>query len=143
MGSDMVNILVGEAPDKQSFSMHKDLLTVHSGYFRDWFTNNFYETSVCDSTISLPFISPAQFALFNTWLYLGELKTGQAIWNRWMNTDYYEVAVWSYGSLDIFSKLLHFQTTTCSIFEGGTDQATGQRLEFLMPHIESPRRGRC
>lgn len=60
-----MDIWVG--PDKQIFSIHRDLLALHSGYF----ANRFREL-MDDENILLPRVNLAIFATFHSWIYSGD-----------------------------------------------------------------------
>lgn len=56
---------------KQSFSVHKDLLTLYSGYFREKLRDG-----KDDAQVLLAEMSPPEFAVFVSWLYSGSLDLG-------------------------------------------------------------------
>ncbi|KAF4635823.1 hypothetical protein G7Y89_g2264 [Cudoniella acicularis] len=65
--SEMTTIFVGK--EKRSFSAHKDLLALHSAYFR----NRFLDAHNDDDKITLPNFKPYIFADFHSWLYSGQI----------------------------------------------------------------------
>jgi len=69
--SDTVIVFVGN--DEQTFNVHKDLLCLHSTYFRNWLHGT-EDTKLC-----LPGVEPLCFADFTSWIYSGAvLKTGKS-----------------------------------------------------------------
>jgi hypothetical protein len=59
--------LIFVGADKKVFKVQKELLTLHSGYFR-----NRIDSKKADNKLSLPDVKPSGFAEFVSWLYAGE-----------------------------------------------------------------------
>ena len=81
--SEIVVIFVGEKAEKQPFFVHKDLIALHSHYFRYHFHSG--QLSLPDSEeekkIILPQYKASVFADFNSWLYSGDFLHVGSAWN--------------------------------------------------------------
>jgi hypothetical protein len=60
-----MTVFVGK--ENQPFTIHKDLLILHAGYFR-----NFFHDAADDTKVALPNIKPSLFIDFISWLYTGK-----------------------------------------------------------------------
>ncbi|KAI5257060.1 hypothetical protein E4T42_01325 [Aureobasidium subglaciale] len=71
----LVTIEVG--PNEQVFSIHKDLLSFYSDYFRGAFENGFKEA--VEGKMSLLDEDPETFYIFNTFVYTRGLRNAQGL----------------------------------------------------------------
>jgi hypothetical protein len=75
VGSSVLHFIVGPKEQEQTFSIHKNLLTLHSGYHRNYFQKRNSEDDNADEVYRHPEIQPEIFAYFYTWLYGGNPST--------------------------------------------------------------------
>lgn len=81
--NEFVNVEVGV--DKEVFTVHKDLLTRCSPYFKVAFEGKFREAT--EKAIPIPHVTTTQFRLFLDWLYFQRLppletQVGSENWNN-------------------------------------------------------------
>ncbi|TVY15019.1 hypothetical protein LARI1_G006903 [Lachnellula arida] len=71
MGTEMVNIYVGEGDDKEHFHVHKELLCNKIPYFEKMFKGGFQEATTNEARFSED--NPESFGLLLGWVYEGSL----------------------------------------------------------------------
>ncbi|KAI4627405.1 uncharacterized protein J4E87_003968 [Alternaria ethzedia] len=69
-GCDLLTIHVGQDERARTFSIHSDLLTARSTYFKDFFSNDADQKS-----FDLPEINPRAFALYFQLIYTGRIPS--------------------------------------------------------------------
>lgn len=67
-----MHLVVGPDKEEQTFSIHKNLLTLHCGKYRKYFHKQNSEDDNADEEYRHPKILPEAFAYFYTWLYGGD-----------------------------------------------------------------------
>jgi hypothetical protein len=71
MGTQVVSVVVGVGPEREQFTIHKDLLCWVSPFFNNAFNGQSAEAS--SSTMHLKVEKPSHFKIFVEWLYHGKL----------------------------------------------------------------------
>jgi hypothetical protein len=72
-GNEVVTITVGlEDNSSRTFTLHKNLICMHSDYFRKAFTSTYKEGN--DGHMNLPEDWPESFEVFYGWLYSGQVE---------------------------------------------------------------------
>ncbi|THY39224.1 hypothetical protein D6C97_10372 [Aureobasidium pullulans] len=87
-------VVVEVGPEKQAFSIHKDLLCFYSDYFRGAFDSSFKEAA--EGKLSLPTEDPAIFDIFNGFIYTRQLRDATDV--KGPNLSFITlVALWIFG----------------------------------------------
>ncbi|THY80361.1 hypothetical protein D6C92_10628 [Aureobasidium pullulans] len=123
-------VVVEVGPEKQAFSIHKDLLCFYSDYFRGAFDSSFKEAA--EGKLSLPTEDPAIFDIFNGFIYTRQLRDATDVRGLdllygtlvalWIFGDKYIVPALQNKAIDAFKERsdklksipwqLHFETST-------------------------------
>ncbi|TVY93102.1 hypothetical protein LAWI1_G001595 [Lachnellula willkommii] len=80
MGTEMVNIYVGEGDDKEHFHVHKELLCNKIPYFEKMFKGGFQEATTNEARF--PEDNPESFDLLLGWVYEGSLPPLEYLPNK-------------------------------------------------------------
>ncbi|KAG4437860.1 hypothetical protein IFR05_006662 [Cadophora sp. M221] len=74
LGIELVDIFVGQGPNRQQFVIHKKLICDTADFFRKAFMGSFKENS---GTMVLPDEKPEAFVMFVDWLYRSDSEVGR------------------------------------------------------------------
>ncbi|KUJ07535.1 uncharacterized protein LY89DRAFT_631082 [Mollisia scopiformis] len=99
-------ILISVGSSKQIFTVPRDLLTLHSGYFKELFASPREDE---DEKIALPLLSPMDFGNFVSWIYIGRtLSAATASATRfWVVGEFLSAPAFQNWCIDIYrNKLL-------------------------------------